>query len=85
MARWLAPRKRTVASWFSNTAALGTNGDAKGRWARFFIFLDPATFTGQKSTLPENAYTGPDDALNPQPFKTGDFDRLLPTVPPPSP
>lgn len=85
MARWLEPRKKTVASWFSNTAALGTNGDAKGRWARFFVFIDPATLLGQKASLPENAYTGPDDALNPRPFRTGDFERLLPTVPPPSP
>ena len=84
-ARWLAPRKRTVASWFSNTAAIGTNGDAKGRWARFFIFIDPATLLSQKSDLPTNAYTPPDDALNPQAFKRGDFERLLPTPAPPSP
>jgi phospholipid/cholesterol/gamma-HCH transport system substrate-binding protein len=85
IARWLEPRKRTVASWFSNTAAIGTNGDAKGRWARFFIFIDPATLLSQKSSMPTNAYTPPNDALNPQPFRAGDFERLLPAVPPPSP
>jgi len=83
--RWLEPRRRTVASWFSNTAALGTNGDEKGRWARFFVFFDPATLLGQKASLPNNAYTPPNDALNPQPFKSGDFERLLPTPAPPSP
>ncbi|MEV4422564.1 MlaD family protein [Patulibacter sp. NPDC049589] len=85
IARWLEPRKKTVASWFSNTAAIGTNGDDKGRWARFFIFIDPATLLGQKADIPNNAYTPPNDATNPQPFKAGDFERLLPTVPPPSP
>ncbi|WP_026909753.1 MlaD family protein [Patulibacter minatonensis] len=83
--RWLAPRKRTFASWFSNTAAIGTNGDEKGRWARFFIFIDPATLLGQKASLPENAYTPPEDALAPKPFKQGDFERLQPTPAPPSP
>ncbi|MSW50573.1 MAG: hypothetical protein F2817_06750 [Actinobacteria bacterium] len=62
-----------------------TNGDAKGRWARFFIFLDPATLLGQQADLPNNAYTPPDDALDPQPFRSGDFERLLPTPAPPSP
>lgn len=85
IARWLEPRRKTVASWFSNTAAIGTNGDAKGRWARFFVFIDPATLLGQTSDLPVNAYTPPDDALDPEPFRTGDFERLLPTVAPPSP
>ena len=79
------PRRRTVASWFSNTAALGTNGDKKGRWARFFVFFDPATLLGQQASLPNNAYTPPNDALNPQPFEPGDFERLLPTPAPPSP
>ena len=69
----------------ANTAALGTNGDAKGRWARFFVFMDPATLFAQKSDLPVNAYTPPDDALRPRAFRAGDFERLLPTVAPPSP
>jgi len=83
--RYFAPRKRTIAAWFSNTAAIGTNGDAKGRWARFFVFFDPATVLGLRDGLPTNAYTKPDDAADNQPYRPGDFPRLRATPPPASP
>lgn len=85
MVRYFAPRKRTIAAWFSNTAAFGTNGDAKGRWARFFVMIDPATLLAAKSDLPTNAYTGPDDAVRNAPYEPGDFPRLRATPPPASP
>src|SRR5438132_379911 len=43
VARYLGPRGRTIAAWFANTADLGSHGDAKGDWARFFVMFDPAT------------------------------------------
>ena len=76
MARYFEPRKNTIAAWFSNTASLGDNGDAKGKWARFFIFADPATATGGRTTLGENAYTRPDDAAHNAPYRPGDYPRL---------
>lgn len=75
-ARYVADRRRALAAWFSNTAALGRNGDAKGRWARFFIFADPASLLGQRSGLPGNAYVGPDDALANRPHVRGSYPRL---------
>ncbi|MDX8151724.1 MlaD family protein [Patulibacter brassicae] len=85
MTRYFEPRKRTIAAWFSNTAAIGTNGDAKGRWARFFVFFDPATLLGMKDGLATNAYTGPGDAADNQPYRAGDFPRLRATPAPVSP
>jgi ABC-type transporter Mla subunit MlaD len=78
MARYLEPRKNTIAAWFANTADLGLNGDAKGEWARFFIFADPATAIGGRTTLGENAYTRPDDAAANAPYRPGDYPRLRP-------
>ena len=78
---YLAPRRRTLAAWFSQTAALGKQGDAKGRWARFFIFVDPQTGFASPGNLRSNSYTPPDDAENPQPYKAGSYPRLLPYKP----
>ena len=78
---YLAPRKRTLAAWFSQTAALGNHGDAKGKWARFNIFVDPQTGFGTPGGLAGNSYTAPDDAESNQPYRPGSYPRLTPFKP----
>lgn len=80
--RYLEPRSNTLAAWFSNTADLGLNGDAKGDWARFFIFVEPGTSFGSPAgASSNNAYTAPDDAAHNQPYRPGSYPRLLPFKP----
>lgn len=82
MLDYLSGRRDTIAAWFSNTADLGSHGDAKGRWARFFIMLDPASGFGSPAGAPPgNAYTTPHDAAHNAPYRAGDFPRLLPYAP----
>jgi phospholipid/cholesterol/gamma-HCH transport system substrate-binding protein len=82
MMRFLAPRANTAAAWFANTADLGSHGDAKGKWARFFLFTDQATATGAPAGPPPgNTYTKPGDAAHNQPYRPGDFPRLMPFGP----
>jgi phospholipid/cholesterol/gamma-HCH transport system substrate-binding protein len=83
IARYLGPRGNTIAAWFSNTADLGSHGDAKGDWARFFVMFDPATLFGVKSTSapPGNSYTAPDDAAHNQAYRPGGYPRLMPYPP----
>lgn len=82
MLRYLEPRRETIAAWFSNTADLGANGDAKGRWARFFVMIDPASaFGSQAGAPPGNAYTSPRDGLRNRAYRAGDFPRLMPYAP----
>ena len=81
MVQYLAPRKRTLAAWFSQTAGLGAHGDAKGKWARFNMFVDPQTAFGIPGGVDGNSYTGPDDAENPQPYAPGSYPRLTPFKP----
>lgn len=80
MVEYLSPRRRTLAAWFSQTAAIGSHGDAKGNWVRFNIFIDPQAALG----LPGgrgNSYTPPDDAEANQPYRAGSYPRLLPHKP----
>lgn len=81
MVEYLAPRKRTLAAWFSQTAALGSHGDAKGKWARFNIFVDPHTAFGIPGGVAGNSYTAPDDAESNQPYVPGSYSRLTPFKP----
>jgi phospholipid/cholesterol/gamma-HCH transport system substrate-binding protein len=82
MVRFLAPRANTAAAWFTNTADLGSNGDAKGKWARFFLFTDQATSSGAPAGAPAgNTYTKPNDAAHNEPYHPGDFPRLMPYGP----
>lgn len=80
---YLAPRRREIAAWFTNTDALGRNGDSKGRWARFFIGLDPATATGLPlgGARQRNPYPQPGDAAANRPYARGDYPRLMPYLP----
>jgi phospholipid/cholesterol/gamma-HCH transport system substrate-binding protein len=83
VAQYLGPRGQTIASWFANTADLGSHGDAKGDWARFFVMFDPATLTGTKlgGAPPANSYTGPGDAADNQAYRPGGYQRLEPYAP----
>ncbi|WP_354701688.1 hypothetical protein DSM112329_02014 [Paraconexibacter sp. AEG42_29] len=83
MLDYLAPRTQTIAAWFTNTDALGQNGDARGKWARFFIGIDPNTALGIPggSAPRRNAYTPPGDAAANRAFQAGDFPRLQPYAP----
>lgn len=80
IAEYLADRKRAFASWFSNTGDLGVHRDRKGHFARFFVGFDPATMLGLPGgNYDTNPYTGPDDALHPQPYSG--YPRLMPYDP----
>jgi phospholipid/cholesterol/gamma-HCH transport system substrate-binding protein len=82
VAQYLGPRGRTIAAWFANTADLGSHGDAKGDWARFFVTFDPATLLGLPSGAPPgNSYTAPGDAANNAPYRSGGYPRLMPYSP----
>jgi len=81
IARFLDDRKRTLAAWFSQTAALGKQGDAKGKWARFNIFVEPQTALGTPGTLQSNSYTLAGDAEDNQPYRPGSYSRLTPFKP----
>ena len=82
VADYLGPRGRTIAAWFANTADLGSHGDAKGDWARFFVMFDPSTLTGTAAFAPErNAYTAPGDAAQNEPYRSGGYPRLMPYSP----
>jgi phospholipid/cholesterol/gamma-HCH transport system substrate-binding protein len=82
IARFLAPRANTIAAWFANTADLGSHGDAKGDWARFFVMFDPSTLLGSRSGAPaSNAYTAPGDAAHNEPYRSGGYQRLMPYAP----
>jgi len=78
MAGYLAPRANTIAAWFANTGDLGIHGDAKGSWARFFIFADPQSAGGAPAALGANSYTRPGDAADNQPYRPADYPHLEP-------
>jgi hypothetical protein len=82
MAQYLGPRGRTIAAWFANTADLGSHGDAKGDWARFFVMFDPSTLLGRGAgAAPGNSYTPPGDAAHNNAFAAGGYPRLEPYSP----
>jgi phospholipid/cholesterol/gamma-HCH transport system substrate-binding protein len=80
---YLEPRKNALAGWFSNTRASSDHGDASGKFWRFNIFVEPSTSLGVKGNFESNPYTLPNDALNNQPYKPGDYQPLVPYVPSP--
>jgi phospholipid/cholesterol/gamma-HCH transport system substrate-binding protein len=97
--RYAAPRTKGIVSFFSNMASVTAHGDSDGAWARFAILLDPGELTDnpeQATCHPEddvainagfcqNAYPPPDDALDPEPYQPGSYERLEPYDPPPPP
>lgn len=80
VAGYLSDRKEAFAAWFSNTADLGSHRDKKGYFARFFVGFEPGTGTGAPGgNYQNNSYTGPKDALDPQPYSG--YERLEPYDP----
>jgi phospholipid/cholesterol/gamma-HCH transport system substrate-binding protein len=80
LASFLAAHRRELAAWFSNTADLGSSRDAKGYFARFFIFIEPGTAFGYHGSFQNNAYTQPGDAAHNQPYSG--YPHLLAYTPP---
>lgn len=81
MVAYLEPRRQSLAGFFSNMRAAVSAGDAKGTWYRFNIFAEPETDLGIPGAVKRNAYTRPGDAMNNQPYRSGDFPRLMPYAP----
>jgi phospholipid/cholesterol/gamma-HCH transport system substrate-binding protein len=80
IAAYLSARKNTFTAWFANTEGLGQQGDAKGKFARFFIFMEPGTSSGIKGgDYQSNPYTAPNDALHNEPYSG--YPRLEPYNP----
>jgi hypothetical protein len=93
---YLTPRSRAIATGYALLAAVLDSTDSTGHYARLAFNLDPAEETDSpmpancdpatQNAEPNqgycrNAYPGPDDALNPQPFKSP-YTRVVPcTVP----
>jgi len=69
VADYLSARRNTFTAWFSNTAGLSQSGDAKGRFARFFMFIEPGTsFATKGGDFESNPYTAPNDAYDNRPY-----------------
>jgi phospholipid/cholesterol/gamma-HCH transport system substrate-binding protein len=78
---YASPRADDLAGWFTKTLSGGLQGDAKGHWVRFLIFIDPQVVAGiDRGAQYRNPYPSPQDAENPQPF-TGTYPRLQPYFP----
>lgn len=96
---YLEPRTDGFVSFFSNLAAATSHGDSRGKWARFGMQVVPGELLGQpapgictpEDDLPlntgvcSNAYPGPGDAANPEPYVPGSYQRTMPWDPPPRP
>jgi phospholipid/cholesterol/gamma-HCH transport system substrate-binding protein len=69
VADFLSARRNTFTAWFSNTAGFSQSGDAKGKFARFFMFIERGTSSGTRGgDFETNPYTPPNDAYNDQPY-----------------
>lgn len=92
LADWLQPRANGYASVFANLASATASGDGDGAWLRLWLLIDPVISFGreQKCVRPKpegggtcmNPYPLPNDALDNQPFKPGDYPRLQPAPAP---
>jgi hypothetical protein len=97
--RYAAPRANGIVSFFSNMAGVTAHGDSDGSWARFGILVEPGElldFVTPSVCRPEddlpvnlgvcqNAYPEPNDALDPEPYEPGSYERLEAyEVPPPT-
>jgi phospholipid/cholesterol/gamma-HCH transport system substrate-binding protein len=92
--QYMAPRTKSLSSFFANMASATAHGDSIGRWARFYIGTEPGELTdnplpnncapGQHPTIGvcHNAYPKPGDAKNNQPYVKGSYPRLRPFNPP---
>jgi hypothetical protein len=92
--RFTAPRAKGIAAFFANMASATAHGDSHGRWARFYIGLEPGELSDHPTPADcsrgahptagvcHNAYPKPGDAAHNQPFKPGSYPHLRPYDPP---
>lgn len=82
-------RSKSIGNFFANLRAATQSKDSDGHWVRTAVVLDP--FLGLdvdgEPGCPDfglcfNAYPGPGDSLDPQPFEAGTYPRLYPYDPP---
>jgi phospholipid/cholesterol/gamma-HCH transport system substrate-binding protein len=79
---YLTPRAKAIATGYAVLAAALTHTDSAGHYALLGFNIDPGESLDTPVNASRNAYPGPDDALNPQPF-TGSYPHIVPcTVPP---
>ncbi|UTI66860.1 MlaD family protein [Paraconexibacter antarcticus] len=78
---YLEPRKKVLAAWFSQTAAFSQQGDAKGKFVRFGIFVDPATASSGNGSSQGNAYPAPGDQASNAPYARGSYPQLRAYMP----
>lgn len=87
LAEWLKPRANGYAAVFAHLASATASGDTDGQWLRLYLMIDPRISFGREAlcVTPRpggggtctNPYPQPNDALNNQPGKPGDFPRLM--------
>ncbi len=92
LAEWLKPRANGYAAVFAHLASATASGDAAGPWLRLYLMIDPRVSFGREALCVtprpggggscKNPYPQPNDALNNQPGKPGDFPRLMPAPAP---
>ena len=85
--RYTADRANGIAGFFANLRAAGQSHDSLSHWVRTAVVLDPnlgsdSPSTNCPQTLCFNAFPGPNDALDNEPFD-GTYPRLRPFDPPP--
>lgn len=82
IADYLAPRSNSIGAFFALGTSVAGHSDSVGNYARFGVVADPGTGLDQPPNCPSagicrNAYPGPNDALDNQPF-IGAYPRLMP-------
>lgn len=92
LAEWLEPRANGYAAVFAHLASATASGDSDGAWLRLYLMMDPRITFGREQVCQTprpagggscmNPYPQPNDALNNQPGKPGDFPRLQPAPAP---
>jgi hypothetical protein len=88
--RYTSARIDGVTAFFANLRAAGQSGDRDGNWLRTAAVFEPnlgsdVPSTMCPATLCFNAFPGPGDAADPQPYNPGSYPRLKPYDPPPPP
>jgi phospholipid/cholesterol/gamma-HCH transport system substrate-binding protein len=85
--RYTSQRADGIGAFFANLRGAGQSGDSDGHWLRTAVALDPNLASDIPSlncptTLCFNAFTGPGDAADPQPYEPGTYPRQYPFDPP---
>ena len=92
---YTAERRSGIAAFFANLADAGGHGDANGHWLRVAAVFENGLSTDTRTPatcLPEddvaansglcsNAYPGPGDGFDNEPFEPGSYERVKPFDP----